>query len=180
MARDMFAWAAASRACPKKGHGLACMERFGAMLRAIDAIGEPTSPIELNSLEIDQSGVICHRPPKFPLTFNFSWRENKFEGAVDQVNGRMTLELRLTLGDVPYAAEVAAARGKWSTVVCKFDTPGGCPSQIVRESSAILLKTIQLPQLNGFTADGFVTNIALMVLSLAPYVDLIAEYKGNA
>ena len=34
--------------------------------------------------------------------------------------------------------------------------------------------------MNGFTADGFVTNTALMVLSLAPYLDLIAQINDAA
>ena len=34
--------------------------------------------------------------------------------------------------------------------------------------------------MNGFTADGFVANTALMVLSLALYLDLIAQINDAA
>ena len=34
--------------------------------------------------------------------------------------------------------------------------------------------------MNGFTADELVTNTALMVLSLAPYIDLIAQINDAA
>ncbi|MDP6474677.1 MAG: hypothetical protein QF449_11525 [Alphaproteobacteria bacterium] len=150
------------------------------MLRAIDAIGEPHTPIELNSLEVDNSGIISQRAPKFPLSFSFIWRECKFEGCVDQKGGRLTLELDLKLGDVPYTAQDSERRGKWSAMISKTEHPESGTLQIIRDSSAVLSKTIDLPEMNGFTADGFVTNTALMVLSLAPYLDLIAEVNGEA
>ena len=84
------------------------------MLRAIDVIGEPKTPIELNSLEIDNSG----KPESGSL-------------------------------------------------------------RITRDSSAVLSKSTNLPELNGFTADGCVTNTSLMVLSLAPYLDLTAKFNGE-
>ena len=80
------------------------------MLRAIDAIGEPRIPIELNALEVDNSGTLCGRAPKFPLAFHFTRRDCNFGSLVDQVNGQMTLELSLNLGDVPFGAEDAAKR----------------------------------------------------------------------
>lgn len=150
------------------------------MLRAIDAIGEPHTPIELNSLEVDNSGSISQRAPEFPMSFSFTWRECKFEGCVDQKNGRLTLELELKLGDVPYTAQDVEQRGKWSAMISKTEQPDSGTLQIIRDSSALLSKTINLPEMNGFTADGFITNTALMVLSLAPYLDLIAEVNGEA
>ena len=150
------------------------------MLRVIDVIGEPKTPIELHSLEVDNSGALSQRPPKFPLNFHFSWRECKFEGLVDRVDGQMTLELSLKLGDVPYTAEDAAQRSKWSAIISNTGNPEDVALKIIRNGSAVLSKTINLPEMNGFTADGFVTNTSLMVLSLAPYLDLIAEINGEA
>ena len=53
------------------------------MLRAIDVIGEPQTPIELNSLEIDNSGAVFQRSPKCPLAFTVTWRDCNFDGVVD-------------------------------------------------------------------------------------------------
>ena len=150
------------------------------MLRAIDVIGEPQTPIELHSLEVDNAGTIFQRAPKFPLSFSFTWRECKFDGVVDQKDGQLTLELDLKLGDVPFTAQDATQRGKWSAVISNTEQPESGTLQIMRDSSAVLSKTINLPEMNGFTADGFITNTALMVLSLAPYLDLIAEVNGEA
>ncbi len=150
------------------------------MLRAIDAIGEPQTPIELHSLDVDNTGTIFQREPSFPLSFGFTWRECRFEGRVDQKDGQLLLELDLKLGDVPYTAQDAAQRGKWSAIISNAENPDSGTLHIVHDSSAVLSKTINLPKMDGFTADGFVTNTALMVLSLAPYLDLIAEVNGEA
>ena len=149
------------------------------MLRAIEVIGEPSTPIELNSLEIDQSGTILQRETKFPLTFHFSWRDSNFEGAVDQMSDRLTLELSLKLAALPFTAEDAAQRGKWSALISDADAPAGGILKIMHDSTVVLSKTVDLPEMNGFTADGFVTNIAMMVLSLAPYLDLLVEHSGG-
>ncbi|HJN60935.1 MAG TPA: hypothetical protein QF630_07820 [Alphaproteobacteria bacterium] len=53
-------------------------------------------------------------------------------------------------------------------MISKTEQPDSGTLQIIRDSSALLSKTINLPEMNGFTADGFITNTALMVLSLAP------------
>ncbi|MBT3171375.1 MAG: hypothetical protein HOM52_03165 [Rhodospirillaceae bacterium] len=148
------------------------------MLRAIDVIGEPNTPIELNSLEVDQSGALQQREPQYPLTFNFSWRDSNFEGTVDQVDDRLTLELSLKLAELPFTAEDATQRGNWSAIVSDTDAPAGGVLKIMHDSTAVLSKKIDLPELNGFTADGFITNMAMMVLSLAPYLDLLAEHSG--
>ena len=150
------------------------------MLRAIDVIGEPKTPIELNSLEVDNTGAVFQRAPKYPLSFHFTWRDCNFEGLVDQVNGQMTLELSLNLGDVPFSAEDAAKRSKWTAIICNTETPESGNLRITRDSSAVLSKTVNLPDMNGFMAGGFVTNTALMVLSLAPYLDLIAQINDAA
>ena len=92
----------------------------------------------------------------------------------------MTLELSLKLGDVPFTVEDAAKRGKWVAVTCNSGKPESGSLRITRDSSAVLSKTINLSDMNGFTAAGFVTNTSLMVLSLAPYLDLIAENNGAA
>lgn len=86
------------------------------MLRAIDVIGEPSTPIELNSLEIDSSGAISHREPKYLLVFRFSWRDSNFEGTVNQADGHLSLELSLSLSlrlaEMPFTAENSDQRGR--------------------------------------------------------------------
>jgi hypothetical protein len=94
------------------------------------------------------------------------------------VNDRLTLELRLKLADVPFTAENAGERGKWSAIISNSDKPTGGELRIMCDSTAVLTKKIELPEMNGFTADGFITNIAMMVLSLAPYLDLLVENGG--
>ena len=92
----------------------------------------------------------------------------------------MTLELSLNLGDVPFSAEDATKRSKRTAIICNTKTPESSNLRITRDSSAVLSKTVNLPDMNGFTADGFVTNTALMLLSLAPYLDLIAQINDAA
>ncbi len=174
----MFSWAAATGERLKYGHSLVRAERTGNMLRAIDVIGEPSTPIELNSLEVDQSGALMQREPQYPLIFHFSWRDSNFEGTVDQASGRLTLELSLRLGELPFTAENADQRGKWSAIISDADAPAGGVLQIMHDSTAVLSKKVDLPEMNCFTADGFITNIAMMVFSLAPYLDLLAEHSS--
>jgi hypothetical protein len=150
------------------------------MLRAMDVIGEPNKPIELHSLEIDDSGSVCRRSPNFPLTFSFTWRDCDFKGSVNQTETCMTLELSLNLGEVPYTAQDAARRGKWTAVISQVNDPEGGLLKIMRNGAAVLKKSIDLPAMNGFTPEGFIINTSMMVLSLAPYLDLIAEVSEAA
>jgi len=149
------------------------------MLRAFDVIGEPSTPIELNSLEIDSSGAISHREPKYPLVFRFSWRDSNFEGTVNQADGHLSLELSLRLAEIPFTAENSDQRGRWSAIISDADTPVGGKLEVLHDSTAVLSKTIDLPEMSDFTAEGFVTNIAMMVLTLAPYLDPLVENSSD-
>ena len=149
------------------------------MLRAFDVIGEPSTPIELNSLEIDSSGAISHREPKYPLVFRFSWRDSNFEGTVNQADGHLSLELSLRLAEMPFIAENSDQRGRWSAIISDAETPVGGKLEVLHDSTAVLSKTIDLPEMSDFTAEGFVTNIAMMVLTLAPYLDPLVENSSD-
>ena len=149
------------------------------MLRAIDVIGESSTLIELNSLEIDSSGAISHREPKYPLVFRFSWRDSNFEGTVNQADGHLSLELSLRLTEIPFTAENSDQRGRWSAIISDADTPVGGKLEVLHDSTAVLSKTIDLPEMSYFTAEGFVTNIAMMVLTLAPCLDLLVENSSD-
>ncbi len=149
------------------------------MLRAVDVIGNPKTPIELHSLEVDSSGAVLRRSPKFPMTFGFTWRKSAFKGVIDQSDGQMTLELSLKLGEVPFTAQNASQRGKWSAAMAHMTDAERGGLKIAGGSSAVLSKRIDLPDSGGLTADGFLVNTSLAVLSLAPYLDLIAEMDGT-
>jgi hypothetical protein len=149
------------------------------MLRAIDVIGESSTLIELNSLEIDSSGAISHREPKYPLVFRFSWRDSNFEGTVNQADGHLSLELSLRLAEIPFTAENSDQRGRWSAIISDAETPVGGKLEVLHDSTAVLSKTIDLPEMSDFTAEGFVTNIPMMALTLAPYLDLLVENSSD-
>ena len=150
------------------------------MLRAVEVIGQPKTPIELHSLEADSSGAVLRRSPKYPMTFGFTWRSSDFKGAIDQSDGQLTLELSLKLGDVPFTAQNPSQRRQWSSAMSNMTDEDCGGFKIDGGSSAVLSNRIDLPESGGFTADGFVINTSLAVLSLAPYLDLIAEMDGTA
>jgi hypothetical protein len=83
---------------------------------------------------------------------------------IDQVNGQITPELNLRVGEVPYCAE----RRKLSAIIYNTDNPESGSLPINRNSLAVISKIVGLPAMSGFTEDSFVTNSALMVSRLRP------------
>lgn len=148
-----------------------------AMQRETNQIGEPTTPIELRSVAIDDAGGLARREPEFPINFGFRWRNSEFQAVVRKVKGTLNLELSTGLGRLPFTAEDAHGRGRLLSVITgeADERPGTL--KVVRDSTVTLSKDVSLPSSGSLTAHGLVANLAVAVLTLAPYLDLLAEHR---
>ena len=143
------------------------------MDKPLDRIDHPQPPIEMHSIAIDEHGNLRSREPDFPLKFRFRWRDSAFEGEVGQNDSGLYLELRTELGALPYTAENDAGRANFVTVTSSDQDYGTL--RIVQNQTIVFEKEVELPRSGGLTATTLVTHIAILVLSAAPYLDLLAE-----
>ncbi len=145
------------------------------MVKPLDRIDSPQPPIEMHSMAIDERGNLTSREPDFPLRFQFRWRDTAFEGEVGQNESGLYLELRTQLGALPYTAENDAGRANFMTVISADQKQDYGTLRIVQDQTIVFEKDVELPRSGGLTATALVTQIAILVLSAAPYLDLLAE-----
>ena len=124
-------------------------------------------------------GELMRRAKLKPLSFSFAWRGGEFTGTVENVGDGMRMSLRSALATIPFSAENAASRGNLLAVV---DTcAGGSEAKLmVFQGSTIMLEhEITLPRSIGDTVTTMVTQLTMLVLNTAPYLDLIAEHSAS-
>ena len=124
---------------------------------------------------IDAYGELLRRAMDAPLTFCFTWNARDFMGTLEAVDGGMRLSLQSDLAAVPYSAEDAAARGNLFAVVDSLDGNAEGILKVVQGQKIVLENTIPMPRPPDGSISSVVTNLALLVLNAAPYLDLIAE-----
>lgn len=149
------------------------------MQRAIDQISDPALPIELRSVSVNEAGGLARRERQLPLAFEFSWRDTEFQGVVRESDGAVLLELSIGIGRLPFTAEDASGRNRLLAVITNETDSRPGSLKVVRDSTVMLSKEVALPSSEALTANGLVTNIAVAVLTLAPYLDLLTEYRAN-
>lgn len=144
----------------------------------IGEIGDPSLPIELHSVRVGDGGTLAAREPKFPLTFRFGWRNSEFEGEIGRGDDGLYLRLCAAVANVPYTAENASGRSRLLGVVTSPAESGIGTLRLMDDQSVVLSKEVALPLKEGLTASGLVTQISVIVLALAPYLDLLAELRA--
>jgi hypothetical protein len=142
------------------------------------AIAEDEADSELNRFEAGSYGELMRRAKDQPLSFSFDWRGSQFMGLVECLETGMRLSLRSSLAAIPYSAENADTRGDMLAVV---DTcAGGSEAKLmVYQGSTIMLEhEIELPRSLDNTVANIVTQLTMLVMNTAPYLDLIAEFTA--
>ena len=127
---------------------------------------------------IDAYGDLLRRAMDAPLTFCFTWHDRDFKGTFEAIDGGMRLSLQSDLATVPYSAEDPAARGDLLAVVDSWDGHSDGTLKVVQGQRIVLENEIPMPRTPDGTISSVVTNLALLVLYAAPYLDLIAEYAS--
>ena len=138
--------------------------------------GSGVDPAGLRS--IDAYGELLRRAMEAPLTFSFTWQGRDFMGTFEAIDGGMRLSLQSDLATVPYSAEDPVARGDLLAVVDSLDGHTEGTLKVVQGQRIVLESEIPMPRTPDGTISSVVTNLALLVLNAAPYLDLIAEYAS--
>lgn len=136
------------------------------------------SPVKA-ALEGGAYGELMRRAKEQPLSFSFAWRGTDFKGTVENIGEDMRLSLRSDLATIPYSVENAAARGDLLAVV---DTcAGGSEAKLmVFQGRTVMLEhEIALPESLDDTMANLITQLTMLVLNTAPYLDLIADYTSG-
>lgn len=142
------------------------------------AAGNGKGRLDNDVLEAGAYGELMRRTKRQPLSFSFVWRGTDFRGTIESIVDGMRLSLRSDLAALPYSAENPAARGDLLAVV---DTcaGGSAAKLVVFQGHTIMLEhEIELPESLGDTMTTLVTNLTMLVLNTAPYLDLIAEFMS--
>lgn len=135
-----------------------------------------TEPFEVNSVVVDEDGLIARRAPKIPFSFSFRWRNSTFDGVVQQDGVGLCLKLKTQLGVLPYTAENASLRDSVLGAIDEAADSERCGVQVTNNQAAVLTREVPIAAEAGLTASALVTNIAVAVLGAAPHLDLLAGY----
>jgi len=127
-------------------------------------------------LESGAYGELMRRAQRQALSFSFVWRGTDFRGTVESIGEGMRLSLRSDIAAIPYSAENPAARGGLLAVVDTYDGGSEAKLTVVQGRMVMLEHEISLPKSHGDTMTNLVTQLTMLVLNTAPYLDLIAEF----
>ena len=101
-----------------------------------------------------------------------------FMGTVESIDDGMRLSLRSSLATLPYSAENAAARGELLAVVDTYAGGGDAKLMVYQGHKVMLEHEIVLPPSLGDTVTTIVTQLTMLVLNTAAYLDLIVEFSS--
>lgn len=121
-------------------------------------------------------GEFMRRAKLRPLSFTFAWRGSEFLGTVECFGDGMRMSLRSALAALPFSAENAADRGSLLAVVDTCANGSEAKLTVVQGSTIMLEHEITLPRSIGGTVTTMVTQLTMLVLNTAPYLDLIAKH----
>ncbi|MSO69006.1 MAG: hypothetical protein EXQ98_01800 [Alphaproteobacteria bacterium] len=134
------------------------------------------APIELGGVVIGADGELSRREPKFPIAFQFNWREMNFEGDVARVDGALVLKITADVATVPFSAEDAERRAQLLSLLRAGAPDSEEPLLVLSPSNVLTLRRqIELPRDVALTADRLIIETATAVLMSAPYLDLMAN-----
>ena len=126
---------------------------------------------------INAFGELMRRATNAPLNFGFVWHGVDFAGTLKIIEGGMRLSLQSNLASLPYSAEDARTRGNLLAVVDTLDGRADGQLKVVQGQKIVLENNIPMPRTTTGSISSVVTNLALLVLNAAPYLDLIAEFE---
>jgi hypothetical protein len=127
---------------------------------------------------VDAYSELMRRARNAPLNFSFAWHGMDFGGTLESIEGGMRMSLQSKLAELPYSAEDARARGNLLAVVDTLDGHTEGLLKVVKGQTIVLENEIPMPRTPTGSISSVVTNLALLVLNAAPYLDLIAEFAN--
>lgn len=126
-------------------------------------------------LESGAYGELMRRAHERPLSFCFTWRGTNFKSTVVSDGEGMRLSLTSDLAEVPFSVENAAARSELFAVGESFVDDNDNKLTVVQGRTITLEHEVPLPEDQSDTMATLVTQLTMLVLNSAPYLDLIAE-----
>jgi hypothetical protein len=142
------------------------------------AMAEVEADSEKTRFETGAYGELMRRAKEKPLGFTFDWRGSNFKGKVESIEDGMRLSLRSALAAIPYSAEDADSRGDLLAVVDTCSTGVEAKLTVYQGRSIMIEHEIDLPPCDGDTMATIVTQLTMLVMNTAPYLDLIAEFTA--
>ena len=142
------------------------------------AIADGETPGEQTRFEAGAFGELMRRAKEKPLNFTFDWRGSNFKGTVESIEDGMRLSLSSALAAIPYSAEDADSRGDLLAVVDTCSTGVEAKLTVYQGRSIMIEHKIDLPPCQGDTMATIVTQLTMLVMNTAPYLDLIAEFTS--
>ncbi len=118
---------------------------------------------------------LLRRVAASPQSFSFDWRGVKFMACLDGHDGGLRLTLHSDLTALPYSAEDAGERKDLLAVVDSIGTGRESKFRVVCGQKIVIEDSIDLTNTIGSTVNSIVTSLTILVLRLAPYLDLLAE-----
>ncbi len=132
----------------------------------------------LDEAPVGAYGVLLRRVVASALNFTFTWRGVDFTGRFDAREGGIRLTLRGTLTELPYSAEDAEARKVLLAVADTCDGGDVAKFRVECGQKIIIEDSVSLTETDGDTVASIVTDLTMLVLRLAPCLDLLAEHAS--
>ena len=120
-------------------------------------------------------GELLRRVVKSPLNFAFNWRGVDFTGTFDAHQDGIALTLHSDLAALPYSAENAGQRDQLLAVVDAFRGDALGKLKVVSGQKIVIESGIDLSDAGEGTVGNIIAGLTIMVLRVAPYLDLLAE-----
>ncbi len=137
--------------------------------------GRASSGFKADTASLGAYGELLRRVVKSPLNFAFNWRGVDFTGTFDAHHDGIGLTLHSDLAALPYSAENAGQRGEMLAVVDAFRDDAMGKLKVVSGQKIVIESGVDLSDSGDGTVGNIITGLTIMVLRLAPYLDLLAE-----
>ena len=131
--------------------------------------------LEADPASLGAYGELLRRVVKSPLNFGFNWRGVDFTGTFDAHQDGIGLTLHSDLAALPYSAENAGQRDELLAVVDAFRGDAVGKLKVVSGQKIVIENGVDLSDSGDGTVGNIITGLTIMVLRLAPYLDLLAE-----
>ena len=131
--------------------------------------------LQIDSAAHGSYGVLRQRLAESSLNFTFNWRGVDFSGRFEAREGGVRLTLHSDVASLPYSAEDPDGREGMLAVVDTFRDDNSGTLKVVCGRKIVIEDVIELAGMAGNTATNIVTSLTVLVLRLAPCLDLLAE-----
>lgn len=134
-----------------------------------------SSGLKAGPASLGAYGELLRRVVKSPLNFGFNWRGVDFTGTFDAHQDGIGLTLHSDLAALPYSAEDADQRDALLAVVDAFRGDAVGKLKVASGQKIVIESGIDLSDTSAGTVGDIIAGLTIMVLRVAPYLDLLAE-----